>query len=326
MENKKGNVSTVFFVIAIILIVVMGALLYMQKTEADKQITELKNNASELQEAINKLQEKDDLTTNSKDIYEKCEEKFSNVEYRRETSSSNCFIKDGILYAGDENLTETHANTTGIVGKAKYAVSVDKQTGIAIVLNENGKLFINEGLSNDFSSILEEHKILEIINIPNEDGHLLLTSDGKILKLDGTLYLDLLKEDEVKYDVEVEMSEIENIKVDYTNHDTIVSSQRVFYDKYYGKTLKITGYVSSFGDEYDSSGFISTEFATGVGLGNSETYETRVYVDGITYDQDIAKEINNLKIGQKISIIGVLPNPDNSMSLPVELKILDIIK
>ena len=30
MENKKGKVSTVFLVIAIILIVVMGAFMYMQ--------------------------------------------------------------------------------------------------------------------------------------------------------------------------------------------------------------------------------------------------------------------------------------------------------
>lgn len=199
MENKRGSLSTVFLVIAIILIIVMGALLYMQKTEADRQIAELKSNASELQEAINKLQDKNDLTSNtidSKDIYEICEKKFSNVEYRRETGgSSGFFIKAGVLYSGEENLTETHSKTTGVEGKAKYVVPVNKQTDIAVVLTENGKLFINKELSNDFSSILEEHKILEIINIPNEDGHLLLASDGKILKLDGTLYLDLLKED-----------------------------------------------------------------------------------------------------------------------------------
>ena len=148
MENKRGNVSTVFLVIAIILIVVMGALLYMQKTEADRQIAELKSSASELQEAINKLQEKNDLTTNttnitnSKDIYEKCENKFSNVQYRRETGgSSGFFIKDGVLYSGEENLTETHSKTTGVEGKAKYVVPVNKQTDIAVVLTENGKLF-----------------------------------------------------------------------------------------------------------------------------------------------------------------------------------------
>ena len=64
MENKRGNVSTVFLVIAIILIVVMGALLYMQKTEADRQIAELESNASKLQETINNLQGKIDGVSN----------------------------------------------------------------------------------------------------------------------------------------------------------------------------------------------------------------------------------------------------------------------
>ena len=64
MENKKGSLSTVFLVIAIILIVVMGALLYMQKTEADRQIAELENNASKLQETINDLQGKIDGVSN----------------------------------------------------------------------------------------------------------------------------------------------------------------------------------------------------------------------------------------------------------------------
>ena len=63
-EKKKGSLSTVFLVIAIILIVVMGALLYMQKTEADKQIIELENNASKLQETIKDLQGKIDTISN----------------------------------------------------------------------------------------------------------------------------------------------------------------------------------------------------------------------------------------------------------------------
>ena len=56
MEKKKGSLSTVFLVIAIILIVVMGAFMYMQKTEADRQI-------AELQETINNMnmQEKNEL-------------------------------------------------------------------------------------------------------------------------------------------------------------------------------------------------------------------------------------------------------------------------
>jgi len=65
MENKKGSLSTVFLVIAIILILAMGALLYMQKTEADRQIAELENNASEMQEIINNLQGKIDSISNT---------------------------------------------------------------------------------------------------------------------------------------------------------------------------------------------------------------------------------------------------------------------
>ena len=64
MENKKGNLSTVLLVIAIILIVVMGALLYIQKTETDRQIAELESNASKLQETINDLQGKIDGVSN----------------------------------------------------------------------------------------------------------------------------------------------------------------------------------------------------------------------------------------------------------------------
>ena len=65
MGNKKGSLLTVFLVVAIILIIVMGALLYMQKTESDKQLAELENNASKLQETINDLQGKIDSISNT---------------------------------------------------------------------------------------------------------------------------------------------------------------------------------------------------------------------------------------------------------------------
>lgn len=64
MEKKKCSLSIVFLVIAIILIVVMGALLYIQKTETDRQIAELESNASKLQETINDLQGKIDGVSN----------------------------------------------------------------------------------------------------------------------------------------------------------------------------------------------------------------------------------------------------------------------
>ena len=65
MENKKGSLSTVFLVIAIMLIIVMGVFMYMQKTEADRQIAELENNASKLQETINDFQGKIDSISNT---------------------------------------------------------------------------------------------------------------------------------------------------------------------------------------------------------------------------------------------------------------------
>lgn len=64
MEKKKCSLSILFLVIAIILIVVMGALLYIQKTETDRQIAELESNASKLQETINDLQGKIDGVSN----------------------------------------------------------------------------------------------------------------------------------------------------------------------------------------------------------------------------------------------------------------------
>jgi len=169
MENKKGNVSTVFLVISIILIVVMGALLYMQKTEADRQIAELENNASKIQETINDLQGKIDTISNT---------------------------------------------------------------------------------------------------------------------INGTT-------EEIKFDVEIEMSELEN--VNYSDNAQL----KTLEDKYKGKTVKITGYVSNFGDDDLEPG------RTYVNIGNSTTYENKIYAGGRTYDNAVKAQINKLEKGQKISIVGV---------------------
>ena len=169
MENKRGSLSTVFLVIAIILIVVMGALMYMQKTEADRQIAELENNASELQETINNLQ---------------------------------------------------------------------------------GKI---DGVSNIISGTTEE----------------------------------------IKFDVEIEMSELEN--VNYSDNAQL----KTLEDKYKGKIVKITGYVTNFGNDDLEPG------RTYVNIGNSTTYNDKIYAGGMTDDSNVKKQIDKLEKGQKISIIGV---------------------
>ena len=91
MEEKKQikvSLSTLFLVIAIILIILMGVFIYMQKTESDRQIAELESNAGKLQETINDLQEEIDNASNV---------------VTNDNSNSNTQIEENIvLYQGIE--------------------------------------------------------------------------------------------------------------------------------------------------------------------------------------------------------------------------------
>lgn len=97
----------------------------------------------------------------------------------------------------------------------------------------------------------------------------------------------------VNYDVEISMSELENIN--YTDNTQLQKLE----NKYKGKTVKITGYVSSFGDND-----VEPE-KTFVNIGNKSTYKDKVYAGGLTSESNVQNQIKNLQIGQKISIIGV---------------------
>lgn len=97
---------------------------------------------------------------------------------------------------------------------------------------------------------------------------------------------------------------------------------KAFYEKYRGKNIKIMGYVSSFGDKFASN--LGTELTTGVNIGNSQTYLTRVYAYGVTYHSDITEKIHSLKEGSKVSLIGTLPN--DAWSQPVEIHLQNIIE
>ena len=114
MENKRGNVSTVFLIIAIILIVVMGALLYMQKTESDKQIAELENNASKLQETIDDLQGEFDTISNTINDSETNKEDDKNEmqyiemtedNHKKYNTGKNKFIYENIINNNDKTIT-----------------------------------------------------------------------------------------------------------------------------------------------------------------------------------------------------------------------------
>lgn len=146
MENKKGNVSTVFLVIAIILIVVMGAFMYMQKTESDKQIAELENNASKLQETINDLQGKIDTISNTinsnKDVDSNSAEDTKYVELTKELNSGdvlyvtkaeknsdNTYTLYGVVFNCNENVNPDYQiSDTWTVTKDYKKVTVSSDT------------------------------------------------------------------------------------------------------------------------------------------------------------------------------------------------------
>lgn len=61
----KISLSTFFLVIAILIIIVMGIYLYIEKTNSIKTITELENNNADMETTINNLQSKIDSITNT---------------------------------------------------------------------------------------------------------------------------------------------------------------------------------------------------------------------------------------------------------------------
>ena len=146
MENKKGNVSTVFLVIAILLIVAMGAFMYMQKTESDKQIAELENNASKLQETINDLQGKIDTISNTinsnKDVDSNSAEDTKYVELTKELNSGdvlyvtkaeknsdNTYTLYGVVFNCNENVNPDYQiSDTWTVTKDYKKVTVSSDT------------------------------------------------------------------------------------------------------------------------------------------------------------------------------------------------------
>lgn len=119
----------------------------------------------------------------------------------------------------------------------------------------------------------------------------------------------------VEYDVEISMHEIE--KVNSLDNLQIKN----FYDKYSGKVIKITGYVTNFGQsEIIHSG---NEAETYINIGNATSYKEKVYAGGYTTDKIEIEKINNLKVGQNISIIGKL---NNDLGWPIDLSDVKIVE
>lgn len=144
MENKKGILLTIFLVIAIVLSIVMGALLYIQKTEENRQSAELKNNASELQENA------DSLISNLDD--DKLKE--NTIKKVLEPSGfSGSSLKRVILYSD---------NTVYV---ANYDGAGYEETNIVdkTLIARNAETIEYNGQGKEFKSIIVKGKELEII-------------------------------------------------------------------------------------------------------------------------------------------------------------------
>ena len=156
MENKKGNVSTVFLVIAIILIVVMGALLYMQKTEADRQIAELENNATQMQETINNLQGKIDSISNTINSKDETDNTANENKNNSEVLELSPIGGTAVLYNGEVyvNVYDSTPNIEDIYGEGKFQTLVKTRETYteyefdALTINNNDKKWSKLKISN----------------------------------------------------------------------------------------------------------------------------------------------------------------------------------
>ncbi len=109
----------------------------------------------------------------------------------------------------------------------------------------------------------------------------------------------------IKYDEEISILDLKDLNN--------VNLEK-YYEQYNGKLLKITGYVTVTG---------GTEmFLSSVGLSDNDKNLEKSYVGGHTNDSNLVKIVNNLKKGEKISIIGKL---SKEKSIPLSLDIINVI-
>jgi len=176
MENKKGNISIVFLIIAIILIVVKGALLYMQKTEADRQIAELENNASELQETIDNLQEKIDNVSN---IVSDTKNENENIKVEIPEASTNISDKEGKIIDYFKGIwTTDNGEKLLAVDYGKRFCGINKSNNS----KEYGTYTVKDGTSSSVPTITLTYtsgKILEL-EFTQGSANYLMSNDRKI--------------------------------------------------------------------------------------------------------------------------------------------------
>ena len=199
MENKKGNVSTVFLVIAINLIIVMGIFMYMQKTKSDKQIAELENNAGKLQKTINDLQGKIDTISNTinsnKDVDSNSAEDAKYVELTKELNSGdvlyvtkaeknsdNTYTLYGVVFNCNENVKPDYQiSDTWTVTKDYKKVTVLSDTKCISGYPEEEETTVGKYF-NDYGEV-ELEKVVENITLTDKYTYSFKFENGKCVEV-----------------------------------------------------------------------------------------------------------------------------------------------
>ena len=199
MENKKGSLPTVFLVIAIILIGVMGVFMYMQKTEAARQIAELENNERELQETIDDLKGGIDSisdTINDKNSINLNENNL--IQFNTEFYELNDVAKEYREYKNIKNYKDFNHDLDGDGITDKIRISHKTKTDYRIgerdyyEITLNGETF-SEGSEMDSIYIVdlnENDKNIEVVIFgegPSDDPHYTIYSKkgNKMVEIDG---------------------------------------------------------------------------------------------------------------------------------------------
>lgn len=136
----KISLSTFFLVITILVIVVMGVYLYIEKTNSDKTITELEKSNADMETTIDSLQNKIDSTSNiaNNSNSNNSSKSDENVVQQNETKVENNLnneysIEKIIIWSPDTTSYDFNTKKWFPNDSAEYYVATDKDKKLCIV-------------------------------------------------------------------------------------------------------------------------------------------------------------------------------------------------
>ena len=183
-----------------------------------------------------------------------------------------------------------------VMGVYIYKLNNEKTTEIQKSIELQAQVNSINGIVSDLQG-----KIDNISNTINSNNTTSKTESEKIQTISNTNK----DQNNIKYDEEISIIELKDLNS--------VNIEK-YYEQYNGKLLKITGYVTVTGE--------TEMFLSSVGLSDNDKNLERSYVGGHTNDSNLTKIVNNLKKGEKISIIGKL---SEEKSIPLSLDIINVI-